>query len=112
MFELKAATDARRQQLWQNVNTLGAAFDAQLSGPIIPILVEDEISVLRHAERLLEMEIHVGAIRPPTVPKGTSRLRIALSAAHDDSDIAKLAHGLKAVGLRPNGSEKPLTSAD
>jgi 8-amino-7-oxononanoate synthase len=44
--------------------------------------------------RLLDRGVYVAAIRPPTVPHGTSRLRVSLMATHTDSDIAKLTHGL------------------
>jgi 8-amino-7-oxononanoate synthase len=59
--------------------------------PIVPILLGDEIVALE-AQRILEREGFLAiAIRPPTVPAGTARLRLAFTAGHDDADIARLA---------------------
>ncbi len=46
--------------------------------PVIPILLGDEDTTLQVYQELLGKEIRVGAVRPPTVPKGTSRLRVSL----------------------------------
>ena len=69
--------------------------------PIVPILVGDEAAALRCADSLLEQGLLVPAIRPPTVPAGTSRLRVALSAAHTEDMVGRLLVGLEALGLRP-----------
>lgn len=69
--------------------------------PIVPILVGDEAAALRCAERLLTQGLLVPAIRPPTVPAGTSRLRVALSAAHTEDMVDRLMESLEAIGLRP-----------
>ncbi|PRY60208.1 8-amino-7-oxononanoate synthase [Vreelandella songnenensis] len=58
--------------------------------PIQPLLLGSESRLLRWAERLHLAGIDVGAIRPPTVPRGESRLRITLSALHSRSDINQL----------------------
>jgi 8-amino-7-oxononanoate synthase len=58
--------------------------------PIIPIIVGDEQAALDAADRLLEQGILVIAVRPPTVPRGGSRLRITLSSSHTDEEIDRL----------------------
>ena len=49
---------------------------------------------LAASARLLERGFLVPAIRPPTVPRGTSRLRVSLSAAHEPEDLERLAAAL------------------
>jgi 8-amino-7-oxononanoate synthase len=46
---------------------------------------------------LLESGVFVQGIRPPTVPEGTARLRIALSAAHSEDDVGRLLEGIGAL---------------
>ncbi len=60
-------------------------------GPIVPIPLSDPHAAVRVAHRLEEHGFLVGAIRPPTVPRGTSRLRIVVTAAHSDDDLTRLA---------------------
>jgi len=62
--------------------------------PIIPVLLGTEQRALAVAEALLERGLLVPAIRPPTVAPGTSRLRIALSAAHTTAQVEALADAL------------------
>jgi 8-amino-7-oxononanoate synthase len=62
--------------------------------PILPVVVGDEDDAVALAEALLERGILVPAIRPPTVAPGTSRLRVALSAAHTDAQIEQLGAAL------------------
>lgn len=68
--------------------------------PIIPVMLGDEERALRASAALLEHGIFVPAIRPPTVPIGTSRLRIALSSLHTDEMIDQLDDRLAVLGLR------------
>lgn len=60
------------------------------STQIVPVILGDEERTLKVAARLEEQGLLGIAIRPPTVPNGTSRIRFALSAAHSDSDIERL----------------------
>ncbi len=65
--------------------------------PIQPILLGRADSAVEASRKLLDRGFFVAAIRPPTVPAGTSRLRVALSAAHRDSDVDKLVNSLVEV---------------
>jgi 8-amino-7-oxononanoate synthase len=69
------------------------------STPIQPLIVGDAQAALRVSERLLGEGILVPAIRPPTVPVGTARLRVSLSAAHEASDVERLARALHGVAV-------------
>jgi 7-keto-8-aminopelargonate synthetase-like enzyme len=63
--------------------------------PIIPIVLGEETSALNAAAKLQEQGILVLAIRPPTVPRGTSRLRVTLSSEHSDAEVGELLEALK-----------------
>ncbi len=58
--------------------------------PIQPLIVGENNAVLELSNALRERGIWIPAIRPPTVPPGTARLRISLSAAHSGCDVAQL----------------------
>ena len=68
--------------------------------PIQPILIGSADSAMRTSNALLERGFFVAAIRPPTVPADTSRLRITLSAAHRDEDVERLVAALAEI-LQP-----------
>ncbi|MBP9835003.1 MAG: 8-amino-7-oxononanoate synthase [Candidatus Microthrix sp.] len=68
--------------------------------PIVPVIIGDEHRAVAASEDLLDLGYWVPAIRPPTVAPGTSRLRITLSAAHDDEHIDGLLAALDRLGLR------------
>ena len=65
-----------------------------VQSPIAAVVFGEESEALEASARLLRAGFHVPAIRPPTVPPGTSRLRVALSAAHDEEDVAALCAAL------------------
>ena len=62
--------------------------------PIQPLLVGDDETALHISDRLREQGFLVTAIRPPTVPEGTARLRVTLSAAHEEADVKALLEAL------------------
>ena len=69
----------------------GRAGLPEAQSPIVPVVVGDESSALA-ASRYLESEgFLVVAIRPPTVPPGTARLRLTFTAQHPDDEIGRLA---------------------
>lgn len=63
--------------------------------PIQPVMINDDQLVVLMGQRLRENGFMVGAIRPPTVPKGTGRLRITLSASHTEQQIDQLLDALE-----------------
>jgi len=83
----------RRTRLWQNRDQLYQGLKAmgfQLTNtqsPILPIILSDPQLALAMSTRLLEHGIYIPAIRPPTVPKGTSRLRLTVTSEHTSAQI-------------------------
>ena len=63
---------------------------------IVPIMLGEEKRALRASEMLTEEGFLGVAIRPPTVPKGTARLRLTFTAGHPDAEIERLAHLVRA----------------
>jgi 8-amino-7-oxononanoate synthase len=101
----------RVEKLQRNAAVLREALTAQgLPVPndptqIVPIIVGDADEAVRASERALEKGIFAQAIRPPTVPAGSSRLRLAVMASHTRSELRDAAHVLaKCVTVRPQGS--------
>ena len=64
---------------------------SEAQSPIVPIIVGPADAALAASRRLEEEDFLVTAIRPPTVPEGTARLRLAFCAAHPDEAIERLA---------------------
>jgi 8-amino-7-oxononanoate synthase len=63
--------------------------DAQ--SPIVPVVIGAEADTLAASRLLADNGFFVAAIRPPTVPQGTARLRLTFTAQHADADIERLA---------------------
>jgi 8-amino-7-oxononanoate synthase len=93
-----------RQRLWWRVSEFSEAMMRPLASPIAPILVGDEWRAVEASRSLLKRGFHVTAIRPPTVPAGGSRLRVALSAAHSSTDLTDLTLAIAGLGHFALGS--------
>ena len=70
---------------------------AEGESPIVPIILGGESEALEMSGRLLDGGFLVGAVRPPTVARGTSRLRVTVSSEHADSEVLGL---VGAIGTR------------
>ena len=93
--------DERRARLWSNVRRFAAGLQAAgisagEGSPIFPVLLGAPERAIAAAARLREQGVLAKAIRPPTVPPGTSRIRFALSAAHTEAHIDAALAALRA----------------
>ena len=100
-LELIREGDERRRQLHQLTLRLqngltGTRWQLMRSPTAIqPVIIGDNHETLQVALALFEHGLWVPAIRPPTVPKGTARLRVSLSAAHSEAHVQMLVEALR-----------------
>lgn len=92
-----------RERLWENVAHLrdgleSMGFEVIGDSQILPVLVGDRRDALALADGLRSREIVAPAIRPPTVPEGTSRIRVAPMATHEQRDIVACLEAFRAAG--------------
>ena len=73
----------------------------KIGAMIQPLIIGGNVDAMRVANALAERGVLVPAIRPPTVPANTARLRVSLSAAHTDEDVARLIDALHQVAQTP-----------
>jgi 8-amino-7-oxononanoate synthase len=94
-----AEGDARRRALQANINALAEALPEvpHTGTPITPFLLGTDRAALAASAALRSEGLFIPAIRPPTVPDGTARLRISLSSAHAPSAITRLSAALRAL---------------
>ena len=94
----------RRETLWRNAEDVRrrlreAGFNTLHSAsPIIPVVVGDEKRTTAFSEQLFDKGLLVSAIRPPTVPVHTARLRVTVTASHTPDDRDCLVTHMKTIG--------------
>ncbi len=107
-LDLVPGMDAGRARLAAHADRLRARLGAagidtaRSATQIVPAIIGEAGAALALAEALAADGILAAAIRPPTVPPGTSRLRLALSAAHGEEDIERLADAV--IARMPGGA--------
>jgi len=85
----------RRARLWSNRQRLydglqGSGFSlTETEGPILPILIGDPKKAVSFSGKLLAQGVFAPAIRPPTVPRSTSRIRVTVTSEHTTEQIAE-----------------------
>jgi glycine C-acetyltransferase/8-amino-7-oxononanoate synthase len=110
-LELLESRPHRVQRLHANAAALrralaGEGFDVEEGEmPIVPLVLGDERTALSLCEEAIARGVFAQAIRPPTVPAGTSRLRLAAMASHTPSDMRMaatvLGEAARSLGLNP-----------
>lgn len=70
---------------------------AASNSPILPLIVGSSEAAVMLSDKLKDAGFWVSAIRPPTVPKGSARLRITLSASHSNTQVDALADAINAL---------------
>jgi 8-amino-7-oxononanoate synthase len=113
----RAALAISRAEPWRRERVLalgrGLASDlaaagytvAPTAGSIVAVVLGTPERALDLAATLRDRGLSVPAIRPPTVPAGTARLRISLSAVHRDEEVARLVEALRIVApTAPKGA--------
>lgn len=102
-LQLIQGDEWRRERLRKLIATLKQELRGSESAlassdtPIQPLILGGNSAAVRASAALRERGILVPAIRPPTVPEGSARLRISLSAAHSERDVLRLAAALREV---------------
>ena len=97
---------ARRERLWNNRNHLHAALTGlgfqftDTQSPILPIIVKAPEAALKMSQALYEAGVYVPAIRPPTVPKNSSRLRLTVSSEHTNEQLKNVVTAFRRIGKK------------
>src|SRR6185503_16204049 len=95
--ERRVRVRANARRLRAGLTARGRPAAGPADGHIVPVVIGTSEATMAAGAALEEAGFLVGAIRPPTVPQGTARLRITVSAAHDTDTIDSLLGALAAA---------------
>ncbi len=104
-LEVLHSDRTRRIRLWVNQRHFRAGLLAlgftlpDTVSPILPVLVGDPEKATKLAERLLQLGVYAPAIRPPTVPRETSRIRTTVTSEHTTEQLDQVLAAFKQAGL-------------
>ncbi|MGH0033659.1 MAG: 8-amino-7-oxononanoate synthase [Myxococcota bacterium] len=79
----------------------------RVESQILPVRVGEADRAVDLARQLLDRGLYVAAIRPPTVPAGTSRLRLSVMATHTDEQLERVARSFEELAHHTGGSHEP-----
>jgi 8-amino-7-oxononanoate synthase len=101
-FDVARSGD-RRDRLWAHVETLrnglqDVGYRVPGETQILPVMLEEREATVALADALAERGVRAPAIRPPTVPEGTSRIRVTPMATHTESEIATCIDAFREAG--------------
>jgi glycine C-acetyltransferase/8-amino-7-oxononanoate synthase len=85
--ELRHRLRRNARRLREGLRGLGLAVAGDDDAPIVPWLIGESAAAMAACRALLERGVYAMAIRPPTVPAGTCRIRFTVSAAHSEGDV-------------------------
>lgn len=100
-LDLISGMDVDRNELHQKISSFKEVLKVagfkigESDSQIIPIIIGDEEETLKLSNYLIDNGLWVSAIRPPTVEKGASRIRVTFTTMHSNSDIKQLINALK-----------------
>ncbi|MDH4083137.1 MAG: 8-amino-7-oxononanoate synthase [Nitrospira sp.] len=99
--ERRARLWSNRQRFFDGLKNLGLCL-TPTDSPILPVLIGDAAAASTFAERLLALGVYATAIRPPTVPDGTSRIRFTVTSEHTTDQIDEALNALR-IAIRETG---------
>ena len=111
-LELVEAEPDHVLRLQRNAAVLRGALGVDGETPIVPLVVGDPERAVAACEAALAGGVFAQAIRPPTVPDGTSRLRLTVMATHCETDLVRAADVLKRAMYPQRGADSPFPGVE